>query len=298
MAIGATRRTGTVYLAPYHVLDQRDFKPSARRTPVGAAFRAAVERREWLYDPSEDPSFFCASYLKDRGGCLTWGICRPDLCEQLRLGDTVAFFAVSSPRAAPEYRFVGYATVAEKVSQDQIWTEDRLAVYREYLNLLVEPLDESGTYVHRENHPGGGHPDWLWRLVRRQGYPWKKGDFARWEESGFSKTVRLGVDTAARRQPVRFDRKYVIFEPGPPETVILSEPPLVARSRGGREPERWLEDPFAKALRRLTLAETDRTLRTTATQNQHRQVRLPTKAIDWREEVLALIEAQGLAEFR
>jgi hypothetical protein len=223
-------------------------------------------------------------------GCsLTWGICRPNLRNQLRVSDAVVFFAVEDFDGEVGYRFSGYATVARKVSQDQIWQEDELAVYRDYLNLLVEPAGE-GCFRHAENHPGGGHHDWLWRLVRSAGYPWKKADFAPWEEPRFEKTIIPGVSKTAGGQPIRFARNYVIFEREPPQTLIAADPPLIAVSPGRREPEIWLGDDFAVGLRRLTVGECpDRTLRTTAPRNQHPFIRLDTSAIAWREGVARVV---------
>jgi hypothetical protein len=293
MPAGSATKAGAGYLAPFHVLESSEFRPPARETAAYQELRVAIERGEWAYDPSDDPSFFCARFFADEGGALSWGICRPDLREQLRVGDTVAFFPVSSRRRNATYRFAGYATVEEKVSQDQIWSEDRLAVYQKYLNLLVEPLGD-GVFIHRENHPGGPHPDWLFRLVGRRGYSWRARDFGPWTDHGYSKTVRPGVDETAGRQPIHFARNYVIFERDAPGTFIAADPPVIATSPGGREPETWGTDEFATALRELTVGGTGRTLRTTAPRNQHPFTRLDMDARAWRPRLLELMQAAGI----
>jgi hypothetical protein len=159
--------------------------------------------------------------------------------------------------------------------------------------LLVAPL-AGNAFIHRENHPSGPHSDWLWRLVGHTGYSWKKSDFKPWEENAYKATIRVGQDETAGRQPIRFDRNYVIFEQTAPETFIADDPPLVATSPGGREPERWTDDRFASALRELTLDGSDRTLRTTAPRNQHPFVRLEERASDWRTRLFELVTSAGV----
>jgi hypothetical protein len=56
----AVRGDGVVYLAPYDVLTAGDMRRAAPETDATLAFREAVRGGDWPYDPSEDPSSFCA----------------------------------------------------------------------------------------------------------------------------------------------------------------------------------------------------------------------------------------------
>lgn len=135
----------------------------------------AVRGGDWPYDAGDDPSFFCARRFE---GPLSWGICRRDLRGILEPRDTVAFFAHRKhPDGTVDYRWAGFATVAEKISQTDIWEGQEHTVFRRYLNLLIRP-DVGHGYVHREVHPGRPHPDWLWRLTRSKGQRWRAKDFA------------------------------------------------------------------------------------------------------------------------
>jgi hypothetical protein len=171
-------------------------------TALGEEFDDAVRAQEWPYDPADDPAFFCARRLRREGGQLSWGICRPDVRSRLRPGDTVVFLGNEDEGSQTSYRFAGFATVKEMIGQDQIWEDDRYAVYRQYLNLLVEAAGD-GVYRHRETHPGDPHPNWLWRLVGRSGYSWREVDFKPWEDLLCKKTIRLGVDRTESGQPIR-----------------------------------------------------------------------------------------------
>jgi hypothetical protein len=196
------KREPRILAAVYKVMQDRD----RRRVPnsVAADLVEAVHDRQWPYDPADDPSFYSARRFADRGGRLTWGLCRSNVRCGLRVGDTVCFFGQEKQRGDTYYRFCGWATVEAKIDQDQIWTEDRYAVYRDYLNLLVVPRDEDGLYRHQENHPGDIHSDWLKRLVCLARNLFAEDDFEPWEDPDCVKTVRNGADRTPSGQPIRF----------------------------------------------------------------------------------------------
>src|SRR4051812_4357772 len=85
----------------------------------------------WPFDFGDDPSFDASRRLS---GPLTWGVCRPDVRNALRVGDGVVYFAADRlpSRTPSRYQFVGFATVEQRVSQTDIWKRRRLALFRKY----------------------------------------------------------------------------------------------------------------------------------------------------------------------
>ena len=294
--------TGRVWVVRYERLHRAD----AKRAPSSQLERDFLDALdEWPYDTSEDPSFFSARKL---GGLLTWGICRPDLRWIVRRGDTIVFIS-DEPSAAGDriYRFAAFATVATTVSQRAIWNEPELAVYRRYLNLLLEPDRESepeqngeiDAFVHRERHPTGDHPDWRKRLLPRPGgritrppYDFSNGDSA---------TTR---DAAKPPMRIPLAPNYVLFEPDSPSTVMIPDPPVVAirRTSDSGIAERWYEDARSQALHGLTLGrrinQCRAGLRSSWTGHQHAPLRLRDPAPRWREHAWVLVSELGLLDAR
>jgi hypothetical protein len=164
---------GRVYVAAYIVLTPERLEREIRRlcwtpeTGIAERFAASVCERRWQYHTSEDPSFFSARELASEGGCLSWGICRPNLRKPLREGDVVTFIGFEE-RDRVTYRFCAYATVARKVTPLMIWNDDDLVVYRKYLNLLGRP-GADGSFEHHEPAPGF-HEEWLCFMSDREGH--------------------------------------------------------------------------------------------------------------------------------
>jgi hypothetical protein len=201
---------------------------------------------------------------------------------------------------AVEYRLSGYATVERKVSQEDIWRDDDLSVYRDYLNLLVAPARGEG-FVHRESHPGRPHPDWLWRLTCSRGRTWRSGDFAAFDDPKGGRSFHPLRDRVGG-EPIDLCSNYVIFSSDPSQTLILADPPVVARydpTWGPTRPERWLDSPLASTIYNLTLArKPGRSLRLVSRDpgksrllQRHRHIRIPEcTSSDWRGDAWAALE--------
>jgi hypothetical protein len=143
------KQGNTIYIAVYH------------RSPG----------KDWPEDVGDDPAFVASREFISEGGVLSWGVCRQDVRNKLNRGDLVLFFATdrrADRQAAPvRYWFVGFATVAQKVSQVDIWRKRSLAVFRNYQNLLIRPIDAGRTrFKHFERlPPSQWHGDWYWRMA-------------------------------------------------------------------------------------------------------------------------------------
>lgn len=245
-----------VYAATYNVGAPKCTDSSALALALAEAAAAGS-----LFDAGDDPSFFSAARYERQ---LTWGVCRSPLRRKLQTGDVVAFFAKrDSGNEGIDYYFKGFATVARKVSQVEVWTSNELSPFREYLNLLIRPVSETierFRWYERVDY----HADWLWRICSPDGH--RKRDI-----------VRLAADGEFVRQAVPVGANYVIFSNDDESTRILCNPLHVAHSEPLRrhQIEQWLDSPHVVALRDLFLGKSRnarggrRGLKTTNGQQAH-----------------------------
>jgi hypothetical protein len=256
------------------------------------AFAAVYLRRhdvEWPVDIGDDPSF---AWVHTHGGPVTWGVCRPDLRNALGAEDLVVFIAADRlrDRSPARYAWVGYATVASKVSQTAIFDRPDLAPFRARPNLLIRK-SESGVFEHHEPAlpRNAWHADWLWRLVhsRRR----KKEDFEAVEASN-------RYDPASSRAAgslISLGDNYVVFAEGEDRTLVLDTPPLVAEAAKNGAPETWREDALSRELGALLFEGATRmSLRTTNTQTAHPELRLTLEPRELRDRLAALASRHGL----
>jgi hypothetical protein len=167
---------------------------------------------------------------------------------RLTAGDIVVFLSFRKDESeTTEYRLCAVATVEETVSQFDVWRKRPLAIYRQYLNLLIRPGGRNH-WVHYE--PGlpreRWHGDWLWRLAEHSGR--RKADFtAVHQQTSFIEGEPVGG------RPLTAARNYVIFSRDPRQTAIVRWPPVVALAKRGDTREQWLGTPVARAIRSLTV---------------------------------------------
>ncbi|MGQ0668982.1 MAG: hypothetical protein ACT4PO_04810 [Actinomycetota bacterium] len=299
---------GSVYVVVYVVAKADDLVEARYPTQVTTEFAKAIQRRGWPYDVGDDPSFFCARRFSGEGGAITWGICRQDIRGGLAPGDTVVFLGYRRHKdGTVDYRFCGYATVAEKITQADIWEQPSRSVYRRYLNLLISPSRDGG-FAHRESHPGRPHPDWLWRLTCSKGHSWRATHFADFEDPECRMRFSPGSDRAANGEPIEPCTNYVIFSKDSPDTFVAADPPVVAYydpAWGPARPERWLDSAVARAVWSATLGQRPgRSLRLVANdpsrkrvQQRHRHIRIPEHVCEsgnWRERMSVLVADLGV----
>jgi hypothetical protein len=226
---------------------------------------------DWPVDVGDDPS---CRHAASTGGVITWGVCRPDVRNELEAKDLVIFFAVDrlGDRRPARYAWVGYATVARKVSQREIFERDELAPLRQYPNLLIRPHAMPETYEHFEPalHRNEWHKDWLWRLTHNKRR--KKRDFEEAERSN-----RYSVrDTRAAGSLITLAQNYILFEPEGAGTWIARDPPVIAHAEMNGATEAWVETDLARDLHAIVFEglPSRTTLRTTNEQTAHPEVRL------------------------
>jgi hypothetical protein len=240
------------------------------------------------FDVGDDPSFAAGQRFGPRGGALTWGVCRQDVRNALDSGDLVIFFAadrLADRRPAPaRYCFVGFATVDRKVTQADIWTDDSLAVYRNYRNLVIRPAATGEGWEHFEPEMTERlwHQDWLWRIADTHGLA--KNDFKRVQDGGALRPAdRIG------RRPITLAANYVLFRREDDLTVVLAEPPEVAHATTPGSQESWDDTSMARIIMQVVFSGTRRTLRTTNPQQCHRHIAIDADATERRCGLLRAI---------
>lgn len=211
----------------------------------------------WPYDQGDDPAFEASL---DTGGRISWGVCRTDVRNAIQPGDIVAFFSTRRGDRKAVYRFVGWATVDEKIERDRIWRERRLRPYRQYKNLLIRP--SAGRFLHLEpqHYESRPHKDWLWRAGDWRGTKRK------------SEVLGLCKRDFVSPRNVKFAKNYVLFCAEGAGTYVIANPPTVATCAGGAH-ETWASTPFARSLREL-LFTGDRDYLRTSNQHRHRHIHL------------------------
>jgi hypothetical protein len=257
-------------------------------TPFHAA--QGTGKDEWPFDNGDDPSFRAAL---ERGGQLSWGVCRQDVRNKLREGDIVVFFSFSREQPS-DYRFCSVATVKCRVSQADVWREQDLGQFREYCNLLVRPIGTSEVWKHVEPCLKGSppHTDWLWRTTSHAGL--KKERFMEiYKSEQFRPGRRIGGHV------IDFAPNYILFSSDSKQTRIVRNPPFVATHAKDWVHEKWNEDAKSQAIKNLILGEADRIngkerwLRTENKYRPHRQVRFELseeEAEYWRERLMRLVD--------
>lgn len=266
--------------------------PHRNQTAERATTYVAVYHRspgtDWPLDSGDDPSFASSNSLAHRGGVLTWGVCRTDVRNKLNPGDLVIFFATDRladrRQKRVRYNFVGFATVARKVSQVEIWQDRTLSIYRRYSNLLIKPNGNRFDHFEPALPPRRWHDDWYWRIAAINGH--RKSEFD---------DVYGASGLSLRNQLVPVARNYVLFEPEGAGTMILHTPPVIATASGAGRPEVWKQTPFARGLRAWLKEFTARSLRTTNAQRAHRHITIhDANGNEWREHIRALCKTSRL----
>lgn len=234
-----------VYLVPI------DRRPPPRPGATAAAFYELTRASDFPYDVGDDPSFFASSY---NHGPVTWGVCRPHVRCDLKVGDWVAFFSAERSRESPattRYRFVGAHCVQGKLEHTSLFAAG--LPFGDYLNLLVRPLGAGWEHYEPGLRTSHWHKDWLWRIIcgRRR---FKKEVV---EDAGQSHAP--GGPLMLDGHPLPIADNYVIFSDSP--SVRALSPPVVATHQRGDDAEVWLGDRRSRRIKEIVLGDSVRNLR-------------------------------------
>ncbi len=157
------------YICVYrHVIPDRNAwdktHHAALSDPYLLKFLDNYKQNNCFFDWGDDPSFYAAQEFTGNVCNASWGVCRRNVRQRLKLGDLVIFFC-AKPRIlefkAWDYYYIGFSTVRAKIDRNQLWTDDKFYCYRRFYNVLAKV--RNGEFIQRETfHPY--HPDWKERL--------------------------------------------------------------------------------------------------------------------------------------
>ena len=266
----------SVYLIPYHS------QPRHLNGAVGhfALVEQAIVKGEWPYDNGDDPSF----YVSRRRGPLTWGVCRQDIRNSIKVGSIVVFFSFTMHLdKTVTYRLSAVATVYEKIDRRVVYDDSRFDGYTgSYLNILIRPDHTQWRYDENDRPPRDRHGDWLWRIA----------DHEKKKRPVFDSTYHKIYKTGLLDHEVKIAKNYIVFATEPNDTYICPNPPEVATAMRGQH-EKWSHSE----LYRLTVGRAGRGyLRTTnrSGRNIHPEIRftmLEDEAAAWRQALISVLKA-------
>jgi hypothetical protein len=292
MAHAGTQEPGDttdVYLLPYHSEPGQDLDGASGQFEK---VERSILAEEFPYDNGDDPSF----YIERRCGRLTWGVCRPNVRTQLKIGDIVVFFSFTNlplHRKEVLYRMSAVATVEAKLDHRAAFTEPRLKLSK-YINTLVSLDRGRWTYDESDRPTKARHPNWFWRMADQQRLSeerFKQQYAAVYDAHSFT-------DRNVASNTVPLASNYILFSQDLDETCVAPVPPDVAVAVRGKR-EQW----FHKRLPDLTVKVAKEHgkrdyLRTTGKGHVHPPIRftmLADEAKDWRARLIAVLRKTAVA---
>jgi hypothetical protein len=245
--------------------------------------------QSWPIDYGDDPSFLASALLRDEGGCLSWGICRPSLRKSFTREGThiVAFMAYEGDNKNGTYKLAAVATVRECLSQLEI-VQGPHTPYDKYANLLIGMGNSIEAILHRELD-NRNHPNWLWRIAEAYS-PYKEKDL---EEVSKRESIQFGEKIGVYSFGV--GKNYVIFAND--TTYIFENPPIVAEFHESGH-ESWRQDDVSTILKRYTVDHDDSSrkyIRVNRKRNPHPQLVIRhTNPEEWRDSLVNELRAYGV----
>ena len=93
-----------------------------------------------FYDWGDDPAFFAAEEFLGDVRKASWGVCRPNVRNNLEEGDIVVFFCAQQQKDKTKwnYYYVGLGTVGEAVQERRQVGKKPYLDYKNFYNLLID----------------------------------------------------------------------------------------------------------------------------------------------------------------
>lgn len=240
----------TVYIIVYNHPSYTDLTKLTVNNAITNGFLA--DYTNWLYDIGDDPSFYCS---KKFNFSITWGICRPDVRNNVDLNDVIVFFCFDG--AKNNYNFIGLATVKDKIRQTDIWGNPTFSGYQKYFNLLIRPKNSKWEHYEPLFNKKGQHKNWYSRIG--ENYP--KNFF---NVRNGSLVTEYGIK-----------ENYVIFDTNTFNGFILKQPIHVANWKKGQKKETWVSNAINDKIRDFTFTMTKRdSLRIHERNSAHRHIKI------------------------
>jgi len=259
-----------IYIIVYNHPTIEDLKKTTIKDDKASCF--LKEYNNWHYDVGDDPAFFCAKKYKSN---VTWGICRPDVRNNIESNDVVVFFCFNSEQR--KYYFVGLSTVKLKIKQTDIWSNDDFSVYQNYYNLLIRKMNKNWEHFEPLFNKKGQHKNWYLRL----GAQHPKESFA--------------VKSHSLLAEFQIKENYVIFHTEGKFQRILNRPIHVANWEKGGKQEVWKYDTTSNAIYNFIFAKTNRvSLRIHGRNSAHRHIKIktmPENLENWRDDFIEFLRS-------
>jgi hypothetical protein len=257
-----------VYIIVYNHPSLEDLKKTTIENDKTNVF--LKEYNNWHYDVGDDPAFFCANRYKSN---VTWGICRPDVRNNIKANDVVVFFCFNCEQG--KYYFVGFSTVKQKIKQTDIWSNDVFSIYQKYYNLLIRKMYKKWGHFEPLFKKKGQHKNWYSRL----GALHPKDSFMVKDDSFLTEFI--------------INDNYVIFYSEDKYQRILKHPIHVANWEKGRKKEVWENETNCDAIYNFIFANTSRkSIRIHERNSAHRHIKIimtTDKLENWRDDFIELL---------
>jgi hypothetical protein len=278
-----------VYLICYHSQKPASLRGAERQF---LAVERAINDGIWPYDNGDDPSFFVAR----EGGPLTWGVCRQEVRNSIRVGSIVAFFSFTPIREGQVlYRLSAVTTVLEKQDVRAVYRDKQFAAFRDhFINALMRPTKNGWRYDESDRAEPLRHKDWLWRIADHDGLTIERF------KKKYSQVYQQGLipNDLLESAGLRLAENYILFSTAAEDSYICNNPPEVAVALKG-EHEVWSEEQFESltvgtAAEYLTSGRDYLRVANSSGRNVHRHIRfeMPTpEAVAWRGRVIRALKA-------
>lgn len=148
-----------VFMMKIYTCTYRKYSPSAiqisrTRNSVAKGLNDFVNEymnEDNFYDWGDDPSIYCSKIFK---GKVTWGVCRPNVRQQLDTGDVIIFFHVNDRT----YFYFGYGIVGSTITYRDLWGNPEFVLYRKYFNVIADQNLNHREYIFPN------HENWYKRI--------------------------------------------------------------------------------------------------------------------------------------
>lgn len=278
-----------VYLLCYHSQKPASLVGSERQF---LAVESAIKEGVWPYDNGDDPSFFVAR----QSGPLTWGICRQDVRNSIRVGSIAAFFSFTPMEDGQVlYRLCAVTTVLSKQDVRSLHRERRFAGFRNlYINALIRPVKNGWQYDESDRAESNRHKDWLWRIAAHNGLTTER--FNRKHAQVYRE--EFIPNDLLEQGDLRLAENYVLFSTTSDDSYICKNPPEVAVAFRG-EHEAWSNETLqtltvGTATEYLSSGRNYLRVANRSGRNVHRHIRFEmpsTAAVAWRSELIRALKA-------
>ena len=172
-------------------------------------YKEFFSNRSKFLDIGDDPSFYCS---KTYNSNVTWGVCRHNVRQGLKLNDEIHFVACDkTEKYFWKYYYVGFGVVKNTLTHKDIWNNEKYLLFQNYFNYLIKPNKNS--FDHFEQIPNEyWHDDWKMRISSERTYK-KLSEIEEDLEHGIcGYGVKKGISNSKINNQFPFGNNYILFD--------------------------------------------------------------------------------------